>query len=381
MAGMGIITSLLNMLDLRTRAEAIANTTDATVPPPRMPALVNPMNMIPVCRGVQILETAIRELPLEQRDQDGNRVRMSGIMRDPSPGVPRGELIANMVADLAFNGNLFLHRVSIGGTTWAVRQLPSNLVTAIDANNDPDHPDMHYWYGGVELDPKDVIHRRFICLPGMVKGVGPITMARLQLQGMSDTEAYASNWRNDGSIASAVLSSDQTLTDADASQAKDRMMNSRRGGEPLVLGKGLHYERIAMSPEDMQFLQTRSFDVTSVARMLGIPANLLLASVEGSSLTYQNIEQSWIEFSSYTLQAYVMPICDAFSQLVPYRQYVTVDWDSARRSDTKSRYEAYKLAIEMGLMDIDEARRREGVPPRNENTTNASTPAGKEVEA
>lgn len=378
MCGMGILESIKGMLDVRSRADAIERSS-ARTPPARPAAQVDPMGMIPVCRGVQIIETAIRELPLEQRDSDNRRVRMSGIMRDPSPGTPRGELIANMVADLAFNGNIFLHRVIIGGATWAVRQLPANLVTVTDWNNDPDHPDIRYWYRGNELDPADVIHRRFICLPGCVRGVGPITMARLQLQGMADTEAYASNWRQDGSIASAILTSDQVLTDQDAEKAKDRLLSNRRGGDPLVLGKGLHYERLAMSPEDMQFLQTRQFDVTSIARMLGIPANLLLANVEGSSLTYQNIEQSWIEFSSYTLQAYAMPICDALSQLVPRDQHVTVDWDSARRSDTKSRYEAYQLALDMGLFDIDEARRKEGLPPLDTTTTTSTT--SKEVEA
>ena len=138
---------------------------------------------------------------------------------------------------------------------------------------------------------------------------------------------------------------------------------------PLVLGKGLHYARTVMSPEDMQFIQTRNFDTTQVARMLGIPANLLLASVEGSSLTYQNIEQSWIEFSSYTLQAYAMPICDALSQLVPARQRIDMDWNKARRSDTKSRWEALQIAVGMGLLTLDEARDWEGMPPRDETQT------------
>ena len=102
-------------------------------------------------------------------------------------------------------------------------------------------------------------------------------------------------------------------------------------------------------------------------------------AVEGSSLTYQNIEQSWIEFSSYTLQAYAMPICDALSQLVPARQRIDMDWNKARRSDTKSRWEALQIAVGMGLLTLDEARDWEGMPPRDDTAQTISNDT--EVEA
>lgn len=382
MGGMGWITRIKGAIIRRSQDGGDTDTPNrsAAVPPPRARMGGDPMSLIAVARGIQILQTAIRELPLVQRDDMRHKVRMSGIMRDPSPGVPRGELIAGMVADLACDGNLFLHRIKVGGNTWAVRQLPAGMVSVVNATGDPDYPDLHYWYRGREIPADDIIHRKYVVLPGMVRGVGPISLARMELDGMIETEDYAQNWRGDGSIASAVLTSDQVLTDKEATDAKNRLTKNRRGGDPLVLGKGLHYERMSLSPEQLQFIQTRNFDVTAVARMLGIPSNLLLASVEGTSLTYQNVEQSWIEFSSYTLQAYAMPICDALSQLVPYRQYVTVDWDKARRSDTKSRYETYKTGIEMGLITIDEARDSEDMPPLD-TLSQTTTTTSQEVEA
>lgn len=330
------------------------------------------MAMIPVCRGVQIIETAIRSLPLVQRDETGRQVRMSTIARDPDPGTPRGELIARMVADLAFNGNLFLLRQHVGGFEIGARLLPAAEVGVTDMSTDPTVRDIRYSWRGMEFTPDELIHRRFICLPGMLRGVGPITMARLELQGMADTEAYAANWRTESGAASAVVTVDDYLTTETAKTVKDRVM-AAKAGTPLVLGKGSSYQRYTLSPEDMQFIQSRQFDTTQVARMLGIPANLLLASVEGSSLTYQNIEQSWIEFSSYTLQAYAMPICDALSQLVPSRQYISMDWDAARRSDTASRYGAYQTALAAGFLTLDEVRAREGLPPLDTETTTTTT--------
>lgn len=361
---MGIIDRIRGTFALTRSAQASASK-NAPVPPPRPTVDGNPLAMIPVCRGVQIIETAIRSLPLVQRDEAGRQVRMSSIARDPDPGTPRGELIAQMVADLAFNGNLFLLRQHVGGFEIGARLLPAGEVAVTDMSPDPTVRDIRYMWRGMEFTPDELIHRRFIVLPGMLRGVGPITMARIELQGMAETEAYAANWRDESGVPSGILTSDQTLSDTEAETAKQRVLASR-SGTPLVLGKGLHYARTLMSPEDMQFIQTRNFDTTQVARMLGIPANLLLASVEGSSLTYQNIEQSWIEFSSYTLQAYAMPICDALSQLVPARQRIDMDWNKARRSDTKSRWEALQIAVGMGLLTLDEARDWEGLPPRDD---------------
>lgn len=363
---MGIIDRIRGTFALTRSAQASAPK-NAPVPPPRPTVDGNPLAMIPVCRGVQIIETAIRSLPLVQRDEAGRQVRMSSIARDPDPGTPRGELIAQMVADLAFNGNLFLLRQHVGGFEIGARLLPAGEVAVTDMSPDPTVRDIRYMWRGMEFTPAELIHRRFIVLPGMLRGVGPITMARIELQGMAETEAYAANWRDESGVPSGILTSDQTLSDTEAETAKQRVLASR-SGTPLVLGKGLHYARTVMSPEDMQFIQTRNFDTTQVARMLGIPANLLLASVEGSSLTYQNIEQSWIEFSSYTLQAYAMPICDALSQLVPARQRIDMDWNKARRSDTKSRWEALQIAVGMGLLTLDEARDWEGMPPRDDTT-------------
>lgn len=374
---MGIIDRIRGTFALTRSAQASASKS-APVPPPRPTVDGNPLAMIPVCRGVQIIETAIRSLPLVQRDEAGRQVRMSSIARDPDPGTPRGELIAQMVADLAFNGNLFLLRQHVGGFEIGARLLPAGEVAVTDMSSDPTVRDIRYMWRGMEFTPSELIHRRFIVLPGMLRGVGPITMARLELQGMAETEAYAANWRDESGVPSGILTSDQTLSDTEAETAKKRVLASR-SGTPLVLGKGLHYARTVMSPEDMQFIQTRNFDTTQVARMLGIPANLLLASVEGSSLTYQNIEQSWIEFSSYTLQAYAMPICDALSQLVPARQRIDMDWNKARRSDTKSRWEALQIAVGMGLLTLDEARDWEGMPPRDDTAQTISNDT--EVEA
>mgnify|MGYP002228372942 CR=1 FL=1 len=118
-----------------------------------------------------------------------------------------------------------------------------------------------------------------------------------------------------------------------------------------------------MKPADLQFLETQKFDTTQIARLLGIPASIMLAAVDGSNLTYSNIEQSWIEFSDYTLAAYTGEIEELLSSLLPRGRVVRFDWDSSRRADMADRYNAYKTAIGSGWLTVDDVRDREGLPP------------------
>ena len=135
-----------------------------------------------------------------------------------------------------------------------------------------------------------------------------------------------------------------------------------------VLGKGLDYTPLALSPEDLQFIESQQFNTTQIARLLGIPASLMLAKVEGTSLTYSNIEQEWLTFAEYTLSAYADEICEALTSLLPEGQWCMPDWDSLHRSDTNTRYSAYQTAISAGFMSVDEARAREGWAPINQTT-------------
>jgi len=140
------------------------------------------------------------------------------------------------------------------------------------------------------------------------------------------------------------------------------------GGVVRVLGKGLDYTPLALSPEDLQFIESQQFNTTQIARLLGIPASLMLAKVEGTSLTYSNIEQEWLTFAEYTLSAYADEICEALTSLLPEGQWCAPDWDSLHRSDTNTRYSAYQTAISAGFMTVDEARAREGWAPINQTT-------------
>ena len=214
---------------------------------------------------------------------------------------------------------------------------------------------------GREYTSNDIIHLRFLKAPGRLRGMGPIEAAREEIEGAIDARDYKSRYFSEGTHPTGIISTAKPLNDEVAEKVKESF--KRNVDDVKVLTGDLKYTQLALSPKDMQFLETQQFDTTQIARLLGIPASLMLAAVEGSNLTYSNIEQEWIQFADFTLEAYAQPIELALGEVLPRGTSVELDWDSMRRSDTKTKAETYQILIACNVLTVDEARAMEGRPP------------------
>jgi HK97 family phage portal protein len=110
------------------------------------------------------------------------------------------------------------------------------------------------------------------------------------------------------------------------------------------------------------FIDAQAWNVQQIARLFGVPANMLLASVDGNSMTYSNMEQEQMGFVRYTLSQYIIEIESALTFLTTRGTMVKMNVDSLLRSDTLSRYQAHQIAIASGWMTIDEVRAIEDMP-------------------
>lgn len=118
-----------------------------------------------------------------------------------------------------------------------------------------------------------------------------------------------------------------------------------------------------ISPKDAQFLETQQFTTTALARLFGIPAHLMLAVVEGSSMTYQNLAQADLSFTRWTLATYYREVEEAFTSLLPRGQVARFNLDSIIRPDINTRYTAHQTALDAGFLTVDEVRSLEGYAP------------------
>lgn len=341
------------------------------VRPPARGADSDPLQLSTVFRGVQVLQTAITGLPLDEYVNGVKTASSSALLGRPDRTRSRRDFISDLVASMVMDGNAFIHVQRYRDEVVDARILPPALVTVTNRGTDIAPPRLAYGYGSAIYDATQIVHLKFLNVPGRLRGLGPISAAREEIEGAKMARDYKARFYTDGSNIKGYLKTDKDMNKELSDKAKAAWAN---GDDPLgirVLGKNLSYVPLELKPVDMQFLETQQFDTTQIARLLGIPASIMLATVEGSNLTYSNIEQSWIEFADYTLAAYTGEIEEAFNQMLPKGHTVRFDWDSSRRADMSSRYAAYRTAIESGWMTTNEVREREGMQPLKEGNNDA----------
>ena len=130
-----------------------------------------------------------------------------------------------------------------------------------------------------------------------------------------------------------------------------------------------NFRHADMSPEEfVEDLEKRGDSVWKmVARMMGIPAALMIVETSGASVQYTNVEHALDGFAKATLlPRYLSPIESHLSDLVPRTRTVRFSTDELQRSDVQTRWAIYGAAVRDGLMTVDEIRAAAGMAPLGE---------------
>ena len=385
-----------NILGLKRAGDDLPPAPPAGVlPPPRRDGYTvtqdAALSLSTVFRAVQILTTAAGQLGVKVHRSGAllDAAAVPSIIKTPSLGMSRGDFIEATVTSLALSGNAYWRKRSASGLgVINVELLTPAEVTVLEDLNNPGTP-RGYSYRGETLPLDEVHHLKFMHVPGRVHGLGPIQAARSELYGALSVRDYATGWFDNSGVPSGYLKSDQVLTASDAAEAKARFKEAVAGHDMAAFGKGMEYVHLMLSPADAQWLESQQFTTTQLSRLFGTPASLMLAPVQGTSMTYSNVEQDWIAFVRFTLMAYLRKIEDALTALVPRGQTVEFNADSLLRTDTLTRYQAHQIALGKWAT-VDEIRALEGLPPltaaqRNELKTQPTAapaaPASEETPA
>ena len=214
---------------------------------------------------------------------------------------------------------------------------------------------------------EEMLHIRGLTLDGLV-GLSPIAVARESIGGALGTQDYANRLFSNDARPGGVLTVPGKMSDAAAKRIKEDWQQKFTGPnihKTAVLEEGVKWAPTGMTPEDAQFLETRRFQVTDIARIFGVPPHKL---GELDRSTHSNIEHQGMEFVTDTL----MPWLVAWEQAVS-RDLMTADEqdayhaefqvDALLRGDTASRYAAYAVGRQWGWLNADEIRMREGMDP------------------
>ncbi len=214
------------------------------------------------------------------------------------------------------------------------------------------------------LLPEDMIHVKALSLDGII-GKPPIEVARESLGfGMATQQAGNKLYEN-GIRSSGVLSLpgvvDRAKFDKVTSQFDKQYAGTSKTGKTIVLEEGAKFQPLTINPVDAQFLQSREFSVTEVARWFNIPEHLLNNNTRS---TFNNIEHQALEFITYN----VRPRARMYEQEFNWKLlgnseqfYVEFNLNALLRADAQSRALYYVQMVQNGLMNRDEIRALENL--------------------
>lgn len=301
------------------------------------------------------------QLPSPDWITDPQALRADGRIADtPGLGALRlsaVEFWANWVTAALWHGDGYLYvpiRDATGAPKPPLWQLHPNDVT-IDRGS--------YWVGNVELPEQSIVHLRGE--PPYIggHGTGVIDAAGLDLSLAATMRTYASSVFSTGVPAGYLKSSSPSMSQEDADTLKARWLAQHGGAKRsiAVLNATTEFHPVQLSPVDSELVGAKESSLRDLALAFGVPAYML--GIAGDASTYANVESRMIELRTFTLLPWERRIESVLDAQLPRGTSLKIRSDALLRADTKSRYEAYKLALDSGWLTTDEVRALEDRPP------------------
>ena len=171
-----------------------------------------------------------------------------------------------------------------------------------------------------------------------------------------------------GGKPSGVLMIDRVLTPEQRDMVRANFNGLTEGDAQrlFVLEAGAKYEQVSLSPQDIELLASRGFQIEEICRWYGVPSVMVNHT---SGTTWGSGIQTIIEgFYKLTMRPILekVELSAMVNLLAPAERgqiEIEFDFDALLRADLKARMDAYAVGINTGVLKPAEARRMEGLPP------------------
>lgn len=252
------------------------------------------------------------------------------------------------------------------GVPLALYQVHPSCVTVAVVNGRKwykvvmDDPDLAFLNGTYSDD--EMLHFMLVTLNG-ITGVNPVVYNALSLGKNLATEQFGAEFYEKGGNIKAVMEVDGSMGDDAYNQFMRHFKQSSANFETPLLEYGIKYKQLSVNPVAAQLIQSETFSLQDVCRILNIPPHMI---GELSHATFSNIEHQTIQFVQYTLR----PIVKRFEMEMESKLFASKDigkydvkfvLDGLLRGDTAARSTYYHNAILDGYMSRNEVRELEGL--------------------
>lgn len=294
------------------------------------------------------------------------------LIKNPWPEGTRIDFFTKVMNSLLLRGNfygLIVDRDAGGYPTMIQPVHPDRIFI----RRNPNSGKIEYRINAKIIAAEDMVHIRSP-LPSAdgVMGLNPVEY-QAQSWGLARAaEAYGAAVFQNSANPSGVIQTEQDLSPEETLEMA-RDWKQAHGGigmaqRPAILTGGAKWQTISMTPDEAQFLATRTFQQQQIISWFRIPPHKI--GVQDRSPGPVLTEELEMQYVTEGLLPWARRIEDVFDNLLRPSQLMRFDFSSRLRGNTLQRAQAAQIWLNTGAKTIDEVRASEDIEPLDSDLGN-----------
>jgi len=335
------------------------------------------LNLSSLYAGINIISSDIASLPIHlyKKRSDGKRKLITNhnslerLNYRANPYMPAVNFRQATMAHILSWGNMYaeIGKDSMGQVTelWPI----------------PPHKVFPEWVGGdlkyrivvggqpdVWLNREKVLHVAGLGYDGII-GYSVVRKAAESIGLSMASEKFGARYFGANTNIGGVVKFPRAMS-ADSQKNLRQSMAKYQGGDKshrwMLLEQGMEVEQLGFSPDDSQFLQTRQFQVSEIARWLNMPPHKLKDLIRS---TFSNIEEQEIEYYTGTITPWTNVLEQNYNnQLLTENEhrlgyYFKHSLKAVLRGNSNARADYYTKRFFLGTITPNEIRAFEDEEP------------------
>jgi HK97 family phage portal protein len=195
--------------------------------------------------------------------------------------------------------------------------------------------------------------------------MSPIRLHRENMGLAKAAQDFGSEYFGQKGQMTGVLASDQPLRKEQMDIIQNSWNQSAMNAGTKLLPFGFKYQRITITPDEAQFIETRKFQAEEICRIFSVPPSLVQLP---SQTTFNNVEQQNLMFARHTIVPWTKRIEQEIDRklIQSFERpdiYARFNLNDLYRGDMSARANYYQQMTQIGVMSINEVRAKEQMNP------------------
>lgn len=188
-----------------------------------------------------------------------------------------------------------------------------------------------------------------------------------------EEKQYTSGIYKNGALPLGVLKTSGRLTQGAIDKLKASWQSlysgSANAGKTVILEEGLDYSPVSLKPGDLLLTDNRKDVISDICKLFNLPESL----IDVTKIKYGSLEQNNIHFLQYTLSPILTALENGLNRALLLEDekkqgyFFAFDTSEVLRSTDREKYDAVKVALDGGIMSINEARYKLNLPKINDD--------------